>query len=612
MSRLFSILAANCGAPLLVAALVCLLAAPVLGAQDIQVQASLDRSQVALNEDFTISLDISGSRTSTEPELPDLSEFARFLGSGSSQRISIVGGQTSVTLTLEYRYQATKQGSFRIPPIAVEIAGKTYRTEPLDLSVTRTPRAAANLADRDNPRGDPQDLFLRADIEKRQVYENEPVVVEFRLYTLVRITSYRVVTPPGTPGFWAEEFPLPESPRTQVEVFQGRRYTAATLKKLVLFPTSAGQKTIEPMAVDCEIQVRSRSSRPGFDDFFRDSLLFGRRINRTISTQPLTLDVRPLPEDGRPKDFSGLVGSLDLKSSIDKSSVEINNPVTFKLVVSGRGNLKSLPTPQVAFSKDFEVYPPKTSDDIAVRSDGVSGKRTYEYVLIPRLPGTKEIPAVQMSYFDPSTGTYRSAGSGALSLDVTGDMPNAPLIAGRPRSEITPLREDIRFIKTASPVFQAAGATWTGSPGFWLVVLLPWGGLGAAALLRRHQDRMAGDIAYARGRRASRLARRRLAKARSLAVPAGSAEFYAETQRALLGLLGDRLNIAEAGLVTRDLRQLLSQRGVPAETIDRLVDCLATCDRQRFSPAGAEADQMGAFLRSAENLMADLDKELRK
>ncbi len=587
------------------------------------VTSYLDRTEVGLNEQFVLSLEISGGNATLagDPRVPDLSAFANFLGTSSSRQIQIVNAQTTVSTTLQYRFLATRQGTFEIGGIHVELGGQTYTTAPLTIEIVASPvgrggtgGAAPRSAqpERTDPSGiAPEDLFLRATASKRRVYENEPVIVEYKIYTVVPVTSYSLSRQPGTTGFWVEDFELPATPQTRAEVLDGRRYTVATLKKAALFPTGPGTRTIDPMAIDTEVRVRSRSQDP-FEDFFGRSSIFGQSVSKVIASQPLTIEVLPLPSAGRPDGFSGFVGTLAVSGSTDKTRVETNEAVTLQIEIVGTGNLRALPDPEIEFPSDFEVYPPEFSERVNREGNRIAGTKTYEYVIIPRAPGTKTIPTVTYTYFDPARQTYAAAETGPIDLEVTGDPVLAPVTTARGRGAIRTLRNDIRFIQTEAGGFRPVGRSVFQDWGFWLAFLLPLMAVGGAVTYRRHHDRMAGDVAYARHRRASKVAKKRLSKARGLAHTESQRAFYAEMSTALTGFLADRLNLAEAGLVHDDARRQLGARGVPEDVIAAYFACLDVCDRNLFSPTAGDTAEMTTLLDRAAIVMSDMDRALTR
>jgi len=571
-----------------------------VGAQQLQVTASLSPAVVALNGQFTLEVELRGAnRVDAEPTLPDLGDFSRYLGGNSSTSVQMVGGVTTVSLTIQCRYQAIREGTFVVGAVEVEAGGQLLRTRPVTLTVST---ALAGAGGGPDPTGiGAEDLFIVAEVSKTRVYENEPIEVSFRLFTLVNVSSLGLFDPAENEGFWVEEVPGERSPQTEQRVRGGQAYTTAVVRRVVLFPAGPGTKTIEPMSVEASVRVR-RQARSIFDNFFGGGPLFGSQVPAVIVSSPVEVEVLPLPVEGRPQSFTGLVGRLNVSASIDRSSVETNDAVTLELIIEGEGNLRGLAAPVIDFPADFEVFPPEVTESIDRSDARIRGNRTYEYVLIPRSPGQKTIPPVEMSYFDAESALYASSASQPLRLDVTGDA-----IIGAPggRAGVETLREDIRFIQIGPTSLGALGGSLTDAPGFWIVALLPLVALTGALGLRRHWDRLEGDVAYARGRRAGRVAKKRLGRARVVMSEGDARAFYAEVERALRGFLADKLNVAEAGFMSQVAEEELSRRGVPVAATRNYLACLGECDRARFAPPSSSAAEKSGFLgRAAEAMTA--------
>ena len=428
----------------------------------------------------------------------------------------------------------------------------------------------------------PEDLFVVAEVGPRRVYENEPVVVRYRLFTRVDVSSYGVTQTAGNEGFWVEDVPQAQNPAVEQVVRDGVPYATTVLRQSVLFPTGPGPKTVEPLTVEARVRTRRRSLSL-FDDFFDRSSLFGSVVPVVVASEPVDVEVLPLPAAGRPESFTGLVGRLRASASLDRSEVRTNEAVTLSLSVSGEGNLRALQAPDLDLGSEFEVFPPEISESIDRQGTTIGGTRTYEYVLIPRTPGPKTVPPIEMAYFDVEEERYVTSSTAPLALAVTGD---AIVVAPGVRAGVETLREDIRFIQIAPPRLVAADGSLFDTAGFWTVTLLPLLALLSAAVVRWHRERLEGDVAYARGRRAGRVARRRLAEARSLISDDDVRGFYTEVERALRGFLADKLNVAEAGLMSQTAESALLGRGVAAEAVGEYLECLGACDRARFAPPG--------------------------
>ena len=571
------------------------------------VRAYLSQTEVLLNRQFVLNVEISGTQQLDEdpPVLPDLSAFAVYLGSGTSTSMQIVNGRTSLSLTFQHRFQATAEGTFEIGPVTVRAGGRDLRTEPLTIRITDgpAPTSRSGLPGADGTVA-PEDLFITATASKPRVYVNEPVIVEYRIFTRVDVDGYNITQQPGTTGFWVEEL---EDPQARVEqvVRDGLQYTSAVVRRVALFPTGAGTKTLAPLTLETQVRVQRRS-RSLFGDPFGG--LFGSRVSVVVGSNPVEIEVLPLPEAGRPDAFTGLVGRLEVSASIDRIDAETNDALTYRLEVSGTGNIRTLPEPELGFPSDVEVYPPDVSERVDPTEDGVRGSKIFEYVIVPRAPGQVTIPAVKLAYFDIDAGTYAAAASDPITLTVAGDPVAGP--AGRFRTGVDLQRQDIRFIRIAIPGFRPVGGSLVRSAGFWAIVLVPMCAVAGAVAARRHQDRLTGDVAYARRRRAARLAKQRLARAESLRSPDRHRAFHAEVGRALQGFLGDKLNLAEAGLIRDEIRARLTSRGVAPGVIDAYLGCLEDCDRQRFAPTEPDTLAMQDMLTRAARAMTDLDQAL--
>ncbi len=573
-------------------------------AQDASVRAYLTPgSTIGVGRPFVLNVEVSGVQSLTEePAVPDLASFAQYLGSGSQTAMRSVNGRTTVSVTVQHRYQAVREGTFDIPAFDVAAGGRTLRTERLAVTVAADQSASGG--------GDtgisPRDLFVTAEATKTRVRDGEPFVVEYRIWTRVDVGSYDFTRVPEPQGFWVEDVTPEGQPRVEELTRNGQSYTTAIVRRVALVPTGPGQRTIDPVGL--QVQVRVRRASP-LGDIFADPFFGGSSVvPTTVLSNPLSITVSALPA-GRPEPFSGVVGRLSLTASIDRDSVAANDAVTLTVRASGEGNLRAVPEPVLGLASDFEIFPPEVSESLQPFGPGLSGEKTFEYVLIPRAPGLREIPAIAMGYFDERAGAYRAASTRALPLTVSGVGGEGP--GDVARGGVAQLREDIRFIHLETADLQPRGRSLFRGAAFWLVALVPLAGVVGAVGARRSRDRLEGDVAYARGRRAGRLARKRLAEARRIETKGDTRAFYAEVARALRGLTADRLNLAEAGLQTAELESRLRARAVSEATVAEVRACLEHCDLQRFAPPGTDPQEKSRFLDRVANVMTALDKEIR-
>jgi hypothetical protein len=585
--------------------------------QVITANAYLGRSDVQLGQQFILTVEVSGTqRLDSDPVLPEVSAFAMILGSGTTTSMRIVNGRRSVSVLIQYRMEATALGDHEIGSVTVYADGVEVSTMPVPLTVRDAPPPQAQVAppsgsaDPDDGRIGPEDLFLTADVSKRRVLQNEPIIVEYRIFTRVNVTSYSLTDLPPAAGFWVEEFELPTQPEAEQIVRNGERYVTALIRKVAMFPTSAGTKRIEPLSIEARVQVQRQRGRDVFRGLLDPSSIFASEIPTTVASPAIEVEVLPLPAAGRPPGFSGMVGDLSVTTRLDRDSVSANEAVTMTVEVSGSGNLKGIAPPQIDLPPTIEAFPPETSDRLRTTDNGVTGTRTYEYVLIPRAPGTLTIPGIDVSYFDPARSGYRTASAEALELTVAGRISEAALPGSRARGEVESLRTDIRFIEIDTPRFERVHGSPRARSWFWLILLGPLGLVGGAVGLRRHRDRLSGDVALARSRRASRVAKKRLEMARELARRDDARAFFAETGRALAGFVADRLNVSAAGIIRDELSSALEERGGSEEAISEYLACVDTCDRQRFSQADSDLAARESFVARVEAAMAALDRDI--
>ena len=465
-------------------------------AQDLQITASVDRTRLSVNERMTLSVELSGNdaRQVDRPELPDMQGYLQFIGAGgTSQNISIVNGKMSASKTFTFYYLAEKAGSFTIPPVQASFKGNSVKSEPISITIDQA--GAGQTPSAEKPAEDMEgNLMVRALVDKKQVFQHEPVHITYRIYARVNVTSYGISKLPELTGFWSEEFDMPSRPQTRQQVINGVRYTVADIKRTAVFPTSTGEKTIGPLVLDCEIRVQQRSGRDIFDSFFDDP--FGRTIHKSISTQPVEIQVKPLPMNNQPEFFSGAVGQYRLDASIDKQQVQTDEAVTLKLSLSGTGNIKMLPLPEPDIPPDFEQYDPKVSQTVNRSGDKITGRKTIEYVLIPRFPGEQKIPPIQFSFFNPETESYETQVTPEFTVQVSpGDETYRAPVSGLSKEEVKLLGKDIHFIKLESSSFRRLGYRFYKSTVFILLMIFPLISIAAAAGYKRYRDKLSQNYA---------------------------------------------------------------------------------------------------------------------
>ncbi len=590
---------------------------PLLSAE-IEISTSVDRTVIGLNQTFTLTVDISGEKANNagDPEMPDVTDFASYMGSsGTSQNIQIINGRMSVSKSISFTCIATALGKFTIPPAVIKFTGKEYRSQPIQIEVVKASqqpqvqqrRAPQTPSDQPRDQTIENNLFLKVSANKRRVYVNEPVILSYKIYTRVSVTQYGINKAPETAGFWTEEFPLGNQPKTYEEIVDGKKFMVAEIKRMALFPTDAGSKIISPMEIECDVRVQTRR-RSIFDSFFDDPF-FGRTVRQVVNSKPVTIEVLSLPREGKPTGFSGLAGNFNISANVDKQSVKTNEAISLNVKISGVGNIKMVPTPNVELPPDFEKYEPKVSEKIDRAENGVSGHKTYEYVLIPRHPGIQKIKPVMFSYFDVTLKQYKILRTPEIIINVEkGSDEFMTVTSGLSKEEVKLLGKDIRFIQLSNVKFNKIGSFFYKKFYFILALILPLLVVVSSLGYRRHLDKLSENVAYARSLKANQMAMKRLHKAKKLLSEKTQKEFYAEIANSLMGFLGDKLNIAAAGIITDKVEQLMQTRKVDEQVIKQYLSCLHVCDYQRFAPSNAKLDEMKQFFDHAKLAIVALEK----
>lgn len=598
--------------------------ASAAAAQSVQVTASVDDKTVGTEEMVVYTIEIRGAQlsqieTPQPPETEGLALVQRF--PATSRNISVINGQMQQSIGFQWRYRPLHEGAARIEAATVAVGGETYRTDPIALTVVpqaRRPRRRdpfGRLFDPpavpDDPEPEPtvsdRDLFIRVIPSARRAYQNEQVTVEYQLFFRdgIQLRQSRLTDSWDAEGFWREELDVESRPIPRVVVENGLRYNTIVLKRAAVFPTRAGTLHIDPLRIETEAIVPTRSRDP-FARFFSPSRRFAPIA---LASAPLTVEARPLP-DGAPDGFRGAVGQFQMRSRVDRTSVEVGHSVQVTVVISGTGNLATLEAPPFEPPGVFERYDPQVAARIDRSGRTVRGSKTFTYVLVPRSNGRFELPPVTFTYFDPRTGRYRTLRDEARSIEVTGTAP-PPVAAGALAAGL-PV-DDIAGLQPEAPEWRRLRARpLYASPLAYALLLIPLLLLGGLAVHQHHRRRLASDRSYARNRRAHPLARKHLRAADECLRQGEARAFYAELERAVRGFVGNRLDIAETGLTHAQLDDRLAAAGIPDDLRQELRGLLEACDRVRFAPVMPDHAAMEADRDRAGRLIVALDERFKQ
>lgn len=590
---------------------------------DVSVSADVDKTAVTLDEQVVLSVTVSGSEASLpDPQIPPMPNFSVY-SSGRNQQISFINGQVQSSIVHTFVLQPRFVGKAVIPPIAVSYQGKTSRTQPIPIEVER-PGAGPSPARPGAPSraqlpgvapperrgggaGGPPDLFVTAQVDKKDAYVNEQVTLTVRFYTAVSLLGNPQYIAPKLSGFIAEDLP-PE--RHGQAAVRGRPYYFSEIKT-ALFPVQPGRLEIGRATVRAQVQGQVNVdpfSPDFFDKFFSQGLV--QPINRDVSSEPLLVQARALPEAGKPADFSGAVGSFRISAAVDRDRAKVGDAVNLVVTVEGVGSLKTAGDPAMPDLKDFRVFDTVSSVNVDKRNDVVSGSKVFKTVLVPRVSGSLTIPPVRFSYFDAAKRAYVTAQTTPLSIQVAPGEPGAAPAGPGPAPAaqgLANVSQDIRYLMTASPrrpVSRALGALADAGPinaAPVAVFLLALGFSGAKRL---------GELDPARRRRRAAL-KAALGRADAAQKQADPRQAAAALADAFTGYLADKLLVSPAGLTARRAQEGLKtlKPGLAEFLLERVRATWDELDERRFAPAGGSvaAAQTAGELRE---LLKLLDKEL--
>ena len=551
---------------------------------------------VASSEQFNVTFVIEGEDSPTDFQWNPGEDFQLVWGpqKGSSRSVTIVNGKrtTSSQTTFTYVLMPKKEGKFTLPGATAKVGGREIASSGITVEVVSAQGGGSSQGGAASSSGgqvqesgniSDDDLFLRLTLSRTSAVVGEPINVSLKLYQRVSVAGFEDARFPSFNGFWSQEIQAPTSIEFTRENYNGSLYNSAILRTWTIIPQQSGDITIEPAELVCLVNVRVATGGGSiFDSFFQDDF---RTVRKRIYSKSYTVKVSPLPA-GAPASFGGGVGKFSMNASLSANEVKAHDAASLKVTISGSGNVYLLEAPKIQFPPDFEAYDVKITDS--------QGAKTFEYPFIPRSSGDFTIGPVEYSYFDINTRKYVTLTSDPMPLSVakgsSTDSPGAGVINNVSRRDVRNLDSDIRYIVTKTPKFNSDGGFFAFGKAFWTIaaaLALLW--LAAFLLLRKLLARRS-DVALTKNRKATAMARKRLAQAGDFLQKNLYTAFYEELHKALLGFAGDKLNMDLADMSKENIGAELCSRGASEGIAKEFTDLLDACDYARYAPdAGHEA-----------------------
>lgn len=552
---------------------------------------------------------------------PSIKGFEVLMGPSRSSQNStqIINGKVSSSSSITYTYilMAGKEGTYNIPAASIVADGETKISNSLQIKVLPADDASASSAQggsasssRSQAVGSKitdKDLFITASASKTKVYEQEAILLTYKVYTVVDLRQL-LGDMPDLKGFHTQEVELPAQKTFSLEHYNGRNYNTTVWWQYVLFPQQSGTMEIPSITFEGVVAQRINSGDP-FDAFFNGGTNYVE-IKKKIVTPKLKINVAALPS--KPADFSGAVGTFTMASSINSKSVKTNDAVTIKLTVTGTGNMKLIGTPEVKFPQDFEVYDPKIDNQFNLTREGLSGSKTYEYLAIPRHAGKFTIPAVSFTYFDLKTKTYKTLKSEEYVINVEKGQGNADQVIAdfTNKESVKMLGNDVRYIKRGATQFAQRGDYFYGTTAYWMWYIIPFVLFVGVILMYRKQAMDNANTAKMKTKKANKVAVKRMKLAGKLLSENKKNEFYDEVLKALWGYISDKLSIPVSQLSKDNIEQELSRYGVNEELVKAFINVLNDCEFARYAP-GDENEAMDKVYTASIEIISKMENSIK-
>ena len=592
-------------------------------ADGISFVTSAPRS-VVVGQQFRISYKVNRLKVA-EPTIPEIEGFRILTGPHRSTQTSMqmVNGETttSQSVTFTYTLLAEKEGDYTIPAATIVVEGEKTTSNEVKIKVLPADqRGNSSSQNSNNNRGissssestniSNDDLFIKASLSKAKVYEQEAVLLTYKVYSAVNLTNLDFPTP-DLKGFHIQEVELPKEKHFELEHYNGRNYQTLIWRQFVLFPQQSGKIEIPSLTFEGVVAVQTRRSMDPFEMMFNGGPSYVE-VKKSLKTNSLKLNVEKLPTN-RPANFSGGVGKFSISSSINNTDLKTNEEITLKVVVKGVGNMKLIGNPEVEFPSEFEVYDPIISNKFSLQNNGFSGEKIYEYVITPRASGTYTIPAAKLSYFDTTTGSYRTVETESYTLNIEkGKESQTTTISsyiGKEKGKV--LGSDIRHIKLGEDAGVNDNRVLFGSFIYLLSYIIPLMIFIGYIITYRRKMAENSNLELVRNKKANKVAVKRLKIAHKLLKENRKNEFYDEILKTIWGYLSDKLSIPVSQLSKENIVTELKNKGVNEAMTSGIMELLNEGEYARYAPGNTDAT-MDRIYSNAIEIISKMENSIKR
>jgi hypothetical protein len=567
----------------------------------VEFHAVTTKKTVGKFEKFRVDFTINQKAGEITP--PDFSDFAFLGGPSTSVNQSWVNGESSFNKTYSYYLMPKGVGKYTIGPAKIKVDGMTYRTRPITITVVdQKPKSS-------NP-NDPETLAqnsikLKMELSTSRPYVNQQITVAYYLYFKVNISAPQVLEQPKFNGFWSQDFEQPKRYNIEKKYLNDELYQRILLRKTVLIPQKSGKLVIDPLTLEVPMEISS-----GRLDFFGNPMT--RQYSYTTTTGKRTINVKPLPIEGKPKSFTGAVGKFSFGVTASKTTVEANESITLKAVVKGTGNLKLFSIPKLTVPEELEAYDPKHIEKVKLGKHGMTGRVTEEYIIIPRYKGEYKIPVLEFTYFDTSKKKYVTLKGDEFNIDVTkgqkriasGGYNSSRSVS---KSGVQMLGKDIRFVHTKTTFKEAYDDNFFGSFLYYILLVIPFLAIPMIMFVYHQKRKSDSDIVGSRKRKASKIAKKMLSGAGEALKNNDDSKFYEAVIQAMYKYLAYSLTLEQSELNKEIIKEKLDIKGASETQIAELMNLLSDCEMARYAPSAVSSNKQELYNKASE-LISELEK----
>ena len=566
----------------------------------VQFEAKVSKNTLGLNERLRIDFTMNADGDNFSP--PSFEGFRIIAGPSQQVSQSWVNGRSSFNKSYSYFLLPTQKGALTIKQAAVEINGQIYKTNPIKINVT-----AAVPQPRD-PNDEPQisaddAIHLVAEISKGNPYVNEPITVVYKLYFSynIGITNWRELNKPKYNDFWSQNIDIKQLVAEEGK-YNGEKYRCVVLRKTVLYPQKSGKLEIEPLSLDIDVQVPTNRR-----NFFGQVQVV--EDNKRVSAGSKTITVKPLPEAGKPIDFSGAVGHFNFSVTPTKTNLKNGESLDLKVVASGTGNLKLFTLPKPVVPNSLEMYDAVHNEKVNTPLSGMNGQISDSYTIIPQFKGKYPIKPMTFTYFDLSLGKYKTITSPEIVINVL-DGPTSENSAVASNSGVAKMKvnagEQFRFIKLKTTLTAFHKKDFLGSTLFYILTFIPLLIIPIIVLLKKKKEAIDGDVVGNKIKLSNKLAKKFLSEAKQQIQ--NKELFYIALEKAMHNFLKAKLNIETSDMSKDIIQEILLSRNVKAEAVNTFIDLTKNCEFARYAPSSSVAIQQDYD--KAVSIISELEKQI--